>query len=202
MIAPFNQTITIFGYTWANTVGFWYDSTTQPVGQSVYVHSKGQHDELCTSIKGKENSDEPCTLLASNDTWRYVIFPTSTPPVCCRYCNTSEYCGIISPNWLKQNSTYQGTRQFGSQTCYGWMKEGGEQNYYWVTADDVPCQYYEGYPTFGVGNNTWNFDMSQYSPGPVHGSVFDVPTGMGCDAMCETSDLTYEQRLQAAFGKQ
>jgi len=144
---PFNQSITIMGMRWDNTVQFSYDSTTRPVGSSLYVHSKGQHDELCTSIVGKELSDEPCSLLASVDTWRYVIFPQSRQ--CCRYCNTTQYCGIIRPDWLT-NATYQGTRDIGGYASNGWMKKGGEENYYWATADSRqwPVQYYEGYPTF------------------------------------------------------
>ena len=34
-------------------VNFKYDSTTKPVGSSLYIHGVGQHDELCTSVKGK-----------------------------------------------------------------------------------------------------------------------------------------------------
>lgn len=200
MTAPFFQTITIEGYTWANEVQFMYDSTTKPVGQSLYIHSSGQHDELCTSIKGKEGSEEPCTLLASNDLWRYVIFPESQ--LCCRYCNTSQYCGIIRPDWLQQNATYQGTKAFSGTTCYGWLKIGGEQNYYYATADGTPCQYYEGYPTFNVGNNTWNFNLSSFSRAPIPGSTFAVPSNMGCEQQCQITDMPYEQRLAMRLGKQ
>jgi len=201
MTAPFHQNITIFGITFSNDVGFWYDSTTQPVGSSLYNHSKGQHDELCTSIAGKEFSDEPCSLLASNDTWRYVIFPTSNPPLCCRYCNTTDYCGIISPTWLQQNSTYQGVQTIAGRTCYGWEKTGGEQNYFWATNDtpQQPCSYYEGYPTFNVGMNLWNFTMDQYNANPIPSSTFNVPSNMGCETMCKTSSLTYEERLRGYF---
>ena len=119
--APFAQSITIYTMQWNNSVTFLYDSTTKPVGSSLYAHSKGampavfittkcagvlrmsalaptiyarrlkcagQNDEMCTSIKGKELSDEPCNLLASVDTWRYVIFPESG--TCCRYCNSAS----------------------------------------------------------------------------------------------------------------
>jgi hypothetical protein len=132
------------GHKWNNHVEFWYDSTTQPVGQSRYDHSEGQHDELCTSIVGHETSTEPCTLIASNDTWRYVVFPNSGE--CCRLCNTTDFCGIISPDWLQQNSTYVGERTINGHSCLGWEKTGGEENYFFVLSSDtsVPCQYYEG----------------------------------------------------------
>lgn len=201
MTAPFFQNITIYGFSFTNNVDFYYDSTTKPVGSSLYNHSKGQHDELCTSIAGKEFSDEPCQLLASSDTWRYVIFPTSNPPTCCRYCNTTNYCGIISPNWLQQNSTYQGEEIIDGRTCYGWEKTGGEENYFWATSDtpQQPCSYYEGYPTFQVGMNLWNFTMDKYSSSPIPGSVFTVPSNMGCDTICKTTELTYEERLYGYF---
>ena len=80
------------------------------------------------------------------------------------------------------------------------MKQGGEQNYYFAAADGTPCQYYEGYPTFNVGNNTWTFDMSAFSRAPIPGSTFAVPQGMGCEAMCETSTIAYEDRLRAVLG--
>lgn len=196
MTAPFNQTIRIFGLAWNNYVQFAYDSTTKPVGSSIYIHSKGQNDEICTSVVGKEMSDEPCTLLASNDTWRYVIFPTSNE--CCRVCNTTDYCGIIRPDWLQQNSTYVGQATIGGVLCDGWMKMGGEQNYYFVTADArrQPCQYYEGYPTFNVGSNYWNFTYSAYSTNPIPASTFAVPTNLGCDALCARSSTSYSDRLK------
>ena len=43
----------------------------------------------CAPQKGKELSDEECVLLASTDTWRYVIFPSSGNQ-CCRYCNSAS----------------------------------------------------------------------------------------------------------------
>lgn len=144
MHAPFNQTIKIGPiFKWENTVDFYYDATTEPVGSSLYIHSKGQHDELCTSLVGKEFDDAPCTLLASTDTWRYVIYPLTNE--CCRLCNTTDYCGIISPTWLQQNATYQGTRVIDGQLAYGWLKVGGEENYYWALSDGTPKNYYEGY---------------------------------------------------------
>lgn len=128
-------------------VSFQYDSTTLPVGSSLSGHSKGQHDELCTGVSGKEFSDEPCLLLDAADSWLYLIFPESG--LCCRACNTSSYCGIIAPWWLQENATYQGTAVIGGVACDGWMKQGGEQNFYYTTVASrdqptarQPCQYF------------------------------------------------------------
>lgn len=197
MTAPFNQSITILGFTWSNTVQYFYDAVSTPVGQSLYVHSEGQHDELCTSIKGREFSSEPCSLLASEDTWRYVIFPQSAS--CCRYCNTTEYCGIIKPTWLQTNATYEGTAVVSGQTCNWWAKQGGESNNALFLPSGQPCAYYEGYPTFQVGNNTWTFDLSAFSRAAIPASTFTVPPGMGCEAACVTSEMSYEERLAGAF---
>lgn len=136
MTAPFSQTIQIYGFDWNNTVDYFYDSTTQPVGSSIYVHSQGQHDELCTSVLGFEFSDEPCSLIARTDGWRYIFFPTASPAVCCRACNVTDYCGIIAPWWLQENSTYQGQQVVDGVLANGWLKVGGEQNYAWFLASD------------------------------------------------------------------
>jgi hypothetical protein len=120
-----------------------------PVGSSLSAHSQGQHDELCTSVAGKELSEEPCSLLDSNDSWLYLIFPQSK--LCCRYvhcccvcsmrnvcvfvcvcvclmhcmrrraCNVTDHCGIILPTWLEVNSTYQG----GAATAASCVCVGG-----------------------------------------------------------------------------
>ena len=79
---------------------------------------------------------------------------------------------------MQENSTYQGasacvrgevwvvartcgvrkgTATIGGELCDGWMKLGGEQNYWYTTVASrgmpnarQPCQYFEGYPTFNV----------------------------------------------------
>ena len=78
----------------------------------------------------QELSDEECWLLAANDTWRYVIFPSGPTPSCCKYCNVSQYCGIVKPDWLQDNSTYVGRQNISGLTCDGWKKDGGEENYW------------------------------------------------------------------------
>lgn len=199
MTAPFNQTITIFGFQWSNTVQYFYDSTTSPVGSSLSAHSQGQHDEICTGVAGFEFSSQPCNLIASSDTWRYVYFPQSN--FCCRFCNTTDYCGIISPSWLQTNATYQGQRLIDGVNCNGWMKQGGEDNYAWFTADanQQPAQYYEGYPTFDIGSNYWNFTLGAFSRSPIPASTFALPTTTTCSSQCPQSALTYQERLQGAF---
>jgi len=97
--APFNQTIRVAGFEFDNYVDFFYDATTAPVGSSLSAHHQGQHDELCTSVAGKFLSEEPCTLLDSADSWLYLIFPLSK--LCCRACNTTDFCGIIASDWLQ-----------------------------------------------------------------------------------------------------
>jgi hypothetical protein len=169
-------------------VTWFYDSTTIPYGSSIYAHSAGQRDEICTGVKGHESGNEPCSLLAAADGWRYAIFPETK--TCCRVCNVSSYCGIVSPGWLQTNASYQGEKDFpqadGSTVkCYGWVKQGGEQNFWFATATGLPCQYYEGYPSFAVGNNTWNFSPNAVVRS-VPAGVFDVPTG--CSAMCDLSE--------------
>lgn len=119
--AEFAQSITL-DYLWVfnNTVNWYYDSTTTPVGSSLYKHGQGQIDEMCTSVKGREKYNGPCDLLASTDGWRRISFPDTGE--CCKACNLSDYCGIVSPNWLQDNSTYQGSKIIGGKTCEGWLK--------------------------------------------------------------------------------
>ena len=141
--APFNQTITEYVFQYNNTVVWSYDSTTKPVGVSLYAHGKGQHDEICTGVKNHELDDSPCNLLMSTDLWRRVIFPETGE--CCKACDTADYCGIVRPDWLQDNSTYQGEETIAGLDCQGWMKEGGEQNYYYAEkTTGQPCLYYEG----------------------------------------------------------
>lgn len=141
--AQFNQSITIYAYQFNSSVQWFYDSTTRPVGSSLYVHSKGQHDEVCTDVKGHELDDSPCNLLMSTDLWRRVIFPETGE--CCKACNTADYCGIVRPDWLQDNSTYEGELTIAGLDCEGWMKEGGEQNFYYAEkTTGQPCLYYEG----------------------------------------------------------
>jgi hypothetical protein len=160
--APFNQTITIdYIFVFNNSVVWKYDSSTTPVGSSVYMHSKGQNDELCTSVKGKERSDEPCTLLASTDGWRRVIFPESG--LCCKFCNVSQFCGIVAPDWLQKESTYQGQKQIEGMTCDGWLKVGGEQNFYYAdAASQQPCVSAHPRPNARATKNT----LTPNSPHP------------------------------------
>ena len=151
--------------------------------------------------QGKELSAEPCVLLDAADSWLYLVFPESG--LCCRSCNTSEFCGIIAPRWL-QNATYQGVATIGGVECEGWMKQGGEQNFYYVTTASrcrtnarQPCQYYEGYPTLDVGVNQWNFTYAAYSTAPIPADVFAVPADMQCEQACPHSPMSYAQRLRA-----
>lgn len=180
--APFNQTITIYLKKWFNTVQWRYDSTTKPVGSSLYEHSKGQHDEWCTGVVGHETSDEPCNLLASTDGWRRIIYPLTGE--CCKACNVTDYCGIVAPWWLQQNSTFQGYKTIAGMNCSGWLKVGGEQNFYYAeVSTQQPCQYYEGYPTLPLTSNYWNFIPNEFNRDPIPSSVFAVPAG--CDNMCK-----------------
>ena len=156
--APFNQTIRVAGFAFDNYVDFSYDATTLPVGSSLSAHHQGQHDELCTAVEGKYFSEEPCSLLDSSDSWLYLIYPQSK--LCCRACNTTDFCGIIASDWLQDNATYVGTTTIRGVECDGWVKVGGEQNYWYTTVASrndkdarQPCQYDEGYPTFDKGSN-------------------------------------------------
>jgi len=202
MTAPFNQSITYMGSRWEDQVHFYYDSTTLPVGTSLYQYGKGQHDELCTGVKGKETSDEPCNLLASVDGWRYVIYPESN--LCCKFCNVSDYCGIISPNWLKNGSNYVGKEVIDGYSCEGWEKTGGEENYFYVTTDEqqIPCQYWEGYPTPDIGKNFWNFTLPLFNRNPINSSTFEIPSGMGCENMCDKTTMSYSERIIKFFANQ
>jgi len=203
MTAPFNQTIRINGlYEWDDYVDFYYDSTTTPVGSSLSVHSRGQHDELCTAVSGKGLSDEPCSLLDAADGWLYLVFPASNQ--CCRACNTTQFCGIISPTWLQSNATYEGVRMLGGVAADLYLKVGGEDNYYAVSVVSrgsplarQPVNYFEGYPTFADGLNAWNFTLSAYSTAPIPSSTFAVPAGMGCETDCVLTTDSYAERLRA-----
>jgi len=198
--ATFNQTITYSAGVFNDFVVWHYDSTTKPVGSSLYEYGKGQHDELCTSVSGFETSDEPCHLLASVDTWRYIIFPESQ--FCCRACSTSDYCGIVRPDWLQENATYVDRQVIDGLTCDGWVKVGGEQNFYYSEINtQQPCLYYEGYPVLPKTSNYWRFNSGNFSRDPIPSSVFAIPS-WGCNKMCPQSLLSYEERLQLAFQTQ
>eukprot|EP00762_Andalucia_godoyi_P001623 ANDGO_00142.mRNA.1 hypothetical protein EMIHUDRAFT_248861 len=179
-----NQTITYETNVWKNTFEFFYDSMSQ---RSLTVHGQGQHDEVCNGVPSKKTSDEPCKLLNAADGWLYVIFPESN--LCCQFCNASEYCTIISPTWLN-GAAYVGQKTVDGHLCNGWMKKGGEENYYFATADarQLPCEYYEGYPTLDVGSNVWAYDLRTYVAGAYifdSDEVFAVPSSMKCDQSCK-----------------
>ena len=183
-------------FVFNNSVEWKYDSTTEPVGSSIYVHGKGQNDEMCTSIKGKERSDEPCTLLASTDGWRRIIFPESSQ--CCKYCNVSQYCGIVAPDWLQKDAMYQGQQQIAGMTCDGWLKIGGEHNFYYAdAATQQPCEYYEGYPTLPASSNYWRFAPSLFNREKIAPSTFAPPPG--CDTLCDVTTVPYSERIRARY---
>ena len=99
----------------------------------------------------------------------------------------AQGCGIISPDWLQQNSTYVGSKVIGGYECDGWEKTGSEHNFYYATADAAqkPCEFFEGYPTLKVGKNTWLYNTSAYTPGPIDASVFTLPEWAGdCPNKC------------------
>jgi hypothetical protein len=192
--APFDQSITVPGYQFNDTVGFLYDSTTKPVGSSLYQHGLGQHDEICTGVAGHEYINERCNLLASTDLWRYAIYPDTKQ--CCKVCDTADYCGIVAPDWLQKNSTYEGEKVINGLTCEGFMKEGGEQNFYYAEkTTQQPCLYYEGYPVLPDTSNYWRFITSNFSRAPIASSSFDVPVGFGCEFVCIKSPTTYIERV-------
>ena len=83
----------------------------------------GQIDELCTSVRGHETDMSPCSLLATPDGWRRVIFPggNGQRPSCCKFCNITDYCGIVAPDWLRRGSAqFLGNVTFGSRVCNHW----------------------------------------------------------------------------------
>eukprot|EP01060_Flectonema_neradi_P003888 TRINITY_DN12537_c0_g1_i1.p1 TRINITY_DN12537_c0_g1~~TRINITY_DN12537_c0_g1_i1.p1 ORF type:complete len:210 (+),score=42.69 TRINITY_DN12537_c0_g1_i1:58-687(+) len=181
---PINQTIKITDVgTFNNTFWYYYDAINNV---SRTDHGKGQMDELCRSIKGKKNSDEPCTMIVAKDGWRYIQFPEESS--CCKYCNVSSGCGIIKKDWLK-GAAYQGQKTIQGRLCNGWMQQGGEKNYYYATADAAqdPCEYYEGYPTFLNGINIWMYSTTQYKTGPQDPKLFEVPST--CTSMCDIQHL-------------
>jgi len=175
---PIQQTIKVAGQTHTNRFMYYYDAINKV---SRTDHGKGQFDEMCRSIRGKQYSDEACTFLVALDGWRYVLFPGEKS--CCKYCNTSVGCGIIKKDWLK-GATYQGQMRVDGQVCDGWMKKGGEENYFYATTGSVqkPCLYYEGYPTLERGVNMWNYSIAEYKEGPQDPSFFKVPST--CTKMC------------------
>ena len=180
-------------FVFNNSVQFLYDSTTLPFGSSAYIHSKGQNDEMCTGVAGMERYDGPCTLLESPDGWRRVIFPETNE--CCKFCNTTDYCGIVRPDWLQHGAAYQGKEIIAGMTCDGWMKQGGEQNYWYADAvTQQPCLYYEGYPTLPASSNYWRFIPSGFSRAPIPAAAFSPPAG--CDALCKTGAATFRERLE------
>ena len=134
----------------------------------------------------------------STDLWRRVIFPETGE--CCKVCDTSDYCGIVRPDWLQDNATYKGEQTIAGMDCEGWMKQGGEENYYFAEkSTGQPCLYFEGYPTLPYTSNYWRFTPSLFSRAPIPASKFAPPAG--CENMCQQSPMTYEERLNARHVK-
>ena len=176
---PVNQTIKIRDiHTYNSTFWYYYDAVN---GVSRTDHGRGQADELCRSVRGKELSDQPCTMIVNKDGWRYIIFPEESS--CCRYCNAEHGCGIVRRDWLR-NSTYVGQKTIRGRLCDGWVVKGTEVNYYYATADAAqePCEFYEGYPSLKVGINIWSYSTTQYKTGPQDPKLFEVPSD--CTSKC------------------
>ena len=232
-------------------------------------------DELCTSIVGHELDDSPCSLLATPDGWRRVFFPSpragggsgddagaaaaaaaaaapSSGVSCCKYCNLTDYCGIVQPDWLRRGkSVYLGNATIGGRVCAHWQKQGGESNnWYAEVGTDLPCEYWEGcvgwmtdccrtlppprgrvflraaaaagphlsaaparpfhppapfrrrrrlsrrsYPEL-PSSNYWRFNNpAAINRDPIPPAIFAIPAQ--CENMCQTTHLTYAERLQA-----
>eukprot|EP01064_Diplonema_japonicum_P032900 TRINITY_DN6318_c0_g1_i1.p2 TRINITY_DN6318_c0_g1~~TRINITY_DN6318_c0_g1_i1.p2 ORF type:complete len:210 (+),score=58.91 TRINITY_DN6318_c0_g1_i1:38-667(+) len=177
---PINQTIRVGGETHNSMFMYYYDAVNNV---SRTDHGKGQYDEMCRSIIGKEFSDEACSFFVALDGWRYLYFPADKEASCCKYCNKTEGCGIIKKNWL-DGATYQGQLTIEGHVCNGWLKMGGEQNFYYATADAAqqPCLYYEGYPTLQRGINMWNYSFTEYIVGKQDPSLFQP--WPSCDKPC------------------
>merc|ERR1719273_2798162 len=109
-----DQNITYKGVTYLNTFMYYYDAKDEVERTD---HGKGQFDELCRSIKGKEFSDEECSFLVAKDGWRYLLFPNDNS--CCRYCHADHGCGMIRKDWL-HGSAYVGEMNVGGTLCDGW----------------------------------------------------------------------------------
>lgn len=82
--------------------------------------------------------------------------------------------------------------------CGGWLKVGGEHNYYFADATtQQPCLYYEGYPTLPASSNYWRFEPARFSRAAIPAATFAPPAG--CDAMCDVTDVPYAQRIRERF---
>ena len=86
-------------------------------------------------------------MLTTSDGWRRVIFPSSSPhrpSTCCKYCNLTDFCGIVKPNWL-HDANFLGNTTVDGRICNHWQKQGGESNnWYAEVGTDMPCMYWEG----------------------------------------------------------
>lgn len=63
----------------------------------------------------------------------------------------------------------------------------------------MQVMYEEGYPTFDVGFNRWDFNRTAFSRDPIPSSTFDLPPGIDCTGMCAMSTVPYKERLARVF---
>lgn len=179
---PINATITTAtGERWSWLKVWQYDSTTKPYGSALQTNSAGQKDFVCTA--GRPSYTGGCTVLTASNGARYNTYEDG---MCCKFCTLDTLgsgCTLLSRDWLS-GAQYLGVHDVGGYQCALWTKTGNNANFMAFTndADQKPCEFYQGYPTFAKGTETWLYYTDSYSTSPAPAGTFDIPND--CDTMC------------------
>lgn len=152
--------------------GSWYYNFDNK--QARFDHLRGQKDWFCMNQHLSDHDKQaPCNMLFSNDTNLYIHYPEAK--TCCRLCGLENYCTVMEPNWLK-NATFIGDEMFYGSKCHGWQTPGFTfMDTWYVTDENVPCQYHEKSDHLGTIHNI-TFNQKSFNLGPPNPDIFNVPS--------------------------
>jgi len=142
-----------------------------------YEHEGPQTDEACYLAEGRFNKNNSCAITFATDGWMYIEYPKDN--FCCKCTNSFGY---IKPDWLQENSTYNGTTTINGVTVDHWTKPGQYLNHYYDTVDkNLPVRFFE----IKNGNpKSWDFDLKTYTTAPIDPSKFSPKCQNLCLGTC------------------
>ena len=130
-------------------------------------------------------------MIFASDGWSYIQYPTQN--FCCKCTNSF---GAIRYDWLKTDSSYNGTTTMSGRSVTHWIKNGQYPNHYYSTVDkQLPVLFHElklGKP------KEWIFNLDTYSTSPFDPSKLAPPASCStrCSGNCQRLVLEEKNNLK------
>jgi len=149
-----------------STGTFWYDATQNSMRQDF---DNSEADGICASVY---NYTGTCSMIF-NQKGLYLNYPDMES--CCFCCTAQTGCAALSPNWMNSDGHSQGSEMINGVMCNKYEVTGFNQNYFWMTTDNIPCALNNG------GSQLFLYDQSSYSTNSIPSYTFQV---QNCNFLC------------------